>query len=687
MVFHASWITTHDFIDLKRLSMPQRAGEAAPASAFENYHVYYRRAFDLREVEGRYTVNISADDYYKLTVNGVFIGQGPAPAYPDRYRYNTYDITSALRTGENVIGVHVYYQGLVNRVWNSGDNRQGLIMDMMQDGHFLLGTDASWTYACAAAYQSGGVTGANTIILENIDFRQMQKGWNLPGYDGKGWAHAVVDTHDDHIFAYPEPTPPLDVYKVQPQSVVKIAPGQFFLDFGQEITGQFYGVFQGQAGQQVTILCGEETEGPQQARFEMRCNCTYREILTLSGGTDELLFYDYKAFRYVNIQSELDNIDPGSFAAIVRHHPFDDDYCRLESAEPLLSGIWEICKNGVKYGTQESIIDCPSREKGQYLGDFTVSGPAHLYLTGDTAFYKKTLMDFAASCRICDGMLAVAPGSFHQEIADFSLQFPLQILNYYRYTRDLDTVAQLYPAVHNILTYFAAYRREDGLLSGVCGKWNLVDWPDNLRDGYDADLSDPPPSGICHNVLNAFYIGALEAANKLQSLLGMHGLYDTRELKAAFLSAFYLKDKKLFKDREQSSHCALHSNVLPVFFGFAPAEALDNIRDFILSKGLCCGVQFSYFVLKALARLGAYEKEYRLLINQTEHSWANMLREGATTCFEAWGKDQKWNTSLCHPWASAPIIAMIEDLNGKDFFPAKIRFSTASAQSSTGGGN
>ena len=41
-----------------------------------------------------------------------------------------------------------------------------------------------------------------------------------------------------------------------------------------------------------------------------------------------------------------------------------------------------------------------------------------------------------------------------------------------------------------------------------------------------------------------------------------------------------------------------------------------------------------------------------------------MLKEGATTCFEAWGKDQKWNTSLCHPWASAPIPVLIEDIIG-----------------------
>ena len=82
----------------------------------------------------------------------------------------------------------------------------------------------------------------------------------------------------------------------------------------------------------------------------------------------------------------------------------------------------------------------------------------------------------------------------------------------------------------------------------------------------------------------------------------------------------------------------------------------------IEEKGLCCGVQFSYFVLKACSELGDRELEYRLLTNETENSWMNMLREGATTTFEAWGKEMKDNTSLCHPWATAPIIAITEDL-------------------------
>ena len=40
----------------------------------------------------------------------------------------------------------------------------------------------------------------------------------------------------------------------------------------------------------------------------------------------------------------------------------------------------------IKYGTQEILPDCPTREKVQYLGDFCVPGRAQAILTGDTTY-------------------------------------------------------------------------------------------------------------------------------------------------------------------------------------------------------------------------------------------------------------------------------------------------------------
>ena len=53
-----------------------------------------------------------------------------------------------------------------------------------------------------------------------------------------------------------------------------------------------------------------------------------------------------------------------------------------------------------------------------------------------------------------------------------------------------------------------------------------------------------------------------------------------------------------------------------------------------------------------------------LILSDHRFSWGTMLKQGATTCFEVWGKEYKWNTSLCHPWASSPISILVEDVMG-----------------------
>ena len=71
------------------------------------------------------------------------------------------------------------------------------------------------------------------------------------------------------------------------------------------------------------------------------------------------------------------------------------------------------------------------------------------------------------------------------------------------------------------------------------------------------------------------------------------------------------------------------------------------------------GVYMAYFTLAALVKCGEQKLAEELALD--EGAWRLMLAEGATTTFEAWGKEQKWNTSLFHPWATAPVIVFAKD--------------------------
>mgnify|MGYP000632860649 FL=1 len=190
-----------------------------------------------------------------------------------------------------------------------------------------------------------------------------------------------------------------------------------------------------------------------------------------------------------------------------------------------------------------------------------------------------------------------------------------------------------------------------------------MDWPENLRDGYDFDLSRPVVAPGCHNVINALYIGAVKMVSGMEQILGLPLSYDAEALKRSYISSFFSEETGLFTDRPYSSHSSLHSNIYPLFYDLCPEGTEQKIADFLVEKGMRCGVLVSYFYLRALARAGRYGEVYRAVVNESEYGWINMLREGATACWEAWGKDQKWNTSLCH-LAGAPISVLIEETCG-----------------------
>jgi alpha-L-rhamnosidase len=668
-VWEAQWIKDPQFKRMTPISLYHKElAESSPVIHIEDlqhHHMLVRKVFELnpQNIKKAY-LDITADDYYKLYVNGKFVAQGPAQNYHFHYYYNRLDIKDFLRLGVNVIAVHVYYQGLVNRAYNSGDYRQGLLAEVVVDDQLVVKTDGTWKYGLAKEYlKKEEPFGYFTQFPEHMDYRLSVPGWRNPDFNDMDWPFAETDATADYSLVL-QPTPVLSVYELKPMQVKKLGLGHYFIDFGCEITGQLKMRVGGKAGDMIEVRCGEELDDAGAAvRFDLRCNCTYKESLILSGRTEDLASYDYKGFRYAEVLGPEGAVDAEHITAVVRHYPFDDTSCVFDCSDKLLNDIFNMCKNGVKYGSQENYVDCPTREKGQYLGDNTIIGHSHMLLCGDLRLFRKAIHQYALSSAVCPGLMAVVPGNYMQEIADFSLQWPLQLLMYYQHSGDLEFLQEMLPYAEEVLAYFKQYDRGDGLLHEVKDKWNLVDWPEGLRDDYEFDLSKPVGSG-CHNVINAFYYGCLQTVNEIRKLAGISFYDETSQLKERFLNVFYNSETKLFVDAEGSLHSSLHANMLPLLFGLTPDDAVEHTIALIKERRLSCGVYMAYFLLKALAKAGEYELIYDLISAEDKRSWGNMVKEGATTCFEAWGKDQKWNTSLCHPWASAPIAVLIEDIIG-----------------------
>ncbi len=647
----ADFIVPKRFADLRPVDYLCREQECRPVELpdeLKNLHMIYRYRFSVK-TQMPVTLRITADDYYKLYINGLFVGQGPAQGYHYSYNWNEYDITPYLQDGENEIVAQVYYQGLINHAYQSGDRRMGLLAAAFQEGSFLFGTEEGWDCALWDGYTMTHTMGYDTIIAENVDLRKQLQ------------FEKCAKAQGEYSFCH-TPATPLSVYSQEPARISQI-PGGYLYDFGGEITGVLSLRILGKAGQRVRILCGEELcDSPEQVRYDMRCNSRCEEFIILAEGENAYCQYEYRGFRYAAVLPDK-GAEILEVHAQVQHYPFDDTYCQLETDSDVLKAVWDMCKRSVKYGCQETYIDCPTREKGQYVGDMLITSRAQVILTGDTSLLKKALGDVMQSSKISQGLMAVTPSGLMQEIADYSLQVPLLALWHYERTGDRQFLKENLTVCENMLAHFAQFARPDGLLEDVTDQWNLVDWPENLRDGYDFPLAQPMEKGSgCHNVLNAFYVGCVATVEKICEILGVGHGHRAEALRQAFNKEFFNEKTGLYTDSAHTEHSSLHSNVIPLFYGLCEPEQKQRLADFIVEKKLCCGVYMAYFLLKALCRAGRTRDALALILSTEENSWYNMIRQGATTCFEAWGKEQKWNTSLCHPWASAPISLLAEDI-------------------------
>lgn len=653
------FISHHDFADLAPLPVFRK--EHAPAEGavhpveLQNKHILYRRRVEIGRFS-RAVLRISADDYYKLYINGRYVTEGPAPSYPHAYFYNEIDVTDYLAEGMNVIAVHTYYQGLCNRVWVSGDLRQMLWCALLLDGERVLVSDESWRCTYHSGYTSCGKIGYDTAFAECYDSSSPEDRFYEVEFDDDSWEFARINTTGGWNLIL-QASRQLAVYPIRPDLCEATERG-LFLSFPTEAVGRLVVKAHGRKGDEVILRFGEELAADGAVRYEMRCNCRYEEKWILSGGDDLLHPFDCKAFRYAElIFPQSVEIDDAWME--VRHYPYQKRY-EYKTDNENLRKVLDLCENTVKLGTQEHYIDCPTREKGAYLGDMMVSGRAHAILTGDTTLLKQVAESFARTSFICPGLMAVSGCAYMQEIADYSLEFPALLAWIYSVDGDLDFLRRAEPWATGVYEHFRQFQRPDGLLENVTDKWNLVDWPANLRDGYDFPLANPIGEGL-HNVINALWYGLKLALCEIYEILGKSADLGAERTKSAFLETFYRPETGLFDDSALSHHATVHSQIFPLLFGIGCEDEALKVRlvNCIGAKKLTSmGVYMAYFALAALKNAG--EGTLCEALATDRGAWLNMLAEGATVTFEAWGKDQKWNTSLFHPWATAPLIVFCD---------------------------
>ena len=641
------WITDEAFAELEPIDVfhRERARHDIKNDAErQNSHILFRRTFRLDEPPSSAEMTVTADDSYKLYINGVFVNEGPAPSYHDEYGYDVIDVGKYLCIGENTVAVHTYYQGLINRVCQSGDRRHGLCLLLTCGGKTVIESDESFLCRRHSGYTATGKAGYDTQFLQRYDSRSDEDGFERPGFDDSGWEHARTKINDDHILTKRRGEM-LTFEHIVPEKVI-YGENSIFIDFGAVYVGYLTAQARGAEGEIVRIRCGQELDADGNVRYALRANCTYDEEWILSGKNDTLCQYDYKSFRYVQITTENGAAVTG-IGLTARHHEFT-----LKAAlrkeyrdDPDIKKVFDLCVRSQRYGVQELPMDCMEREKGTYLGDGCYTSFCNYILTGNDALLKRFIDDAFAGRRITDTLMSCLNCSFMQEIAEYPLILIQLLLWHYRVSKEE------YLKLNRERAYelIEAYRRSetDGIL-GDTDQWCVTEWPANFRDGYAVNNDGNKPLPEPHVVMNAYYINAVRAVNEIFRLTDGTVYRDEGPLIKAFTDAFYDKDKHLFRDGVRSAHISFIGNAFPFGFGLCGDPVFyENMIGMYTERGVTATSLFATFpLLTGFVRLGRYDLIRDAL--KDKKAWLNMIAEGATATFECWNRDGKWNTSLFH---------------------------------------
>ena len=163
---------------------------AAGDGKVKNAYFYFRKCFTLDTPSEGYRLYIAADTRYQLFINDRFIGRGAPQSQPFFQYYDEYDVSDALKAGDNCVAI------IVNHVGHMDDTRGGLLAELVDgDGQTVLATNQDWRVTRSAAWQERTYfVGMNqtTPYQEFFDARRVPEGWTQVEFNDAGWSKAII---------------------------------------------------------------------------------------------------------------------------------------------------------------------------------------------------------------------------------------------------------------------------------------------------------------------------------------------------------------------------------------------------------------------------------------------------------------------------------------------------------------
>jgi len=668
-----------------------------------NYGVYlFRKELIINAKPEKYIIHISADNRYKLYINGKYVCNGPARGYLFKWNFESLNIADYLHSGKNTICA-VVWDFSNSRPLAQMSGQTGLIIQGNSTVESAINTDSSWIVFNDIAYKPVPVNINQYFVAgDGEEFNAEKHPWNWMENDYAAllqWKQAKeAETvkpvgcfgewggasshllHQREIPLMEEKTQRL--FSIRRSSITNIPDGflkgkssltlspnsktKILLD--QNVLTTAYPVVAFSKGKSSKIkitysesLFDKNGEKGNRNEIENKEIIGNSDIVICDGGNNrsyQTLWW--RAFRYIELEIETKD-EPlllNDIYSIFTAYPFKEK-ASFKSNNPVLNDIWTVGWRTQRLCGNETFFDCPYYEQLQYIGDARIQALVSTYVSGDSRLAKNAIATLHESQLPFGITQSRYPSNQTQIIPTFSLVWVTMVYDYWMLNGDSTFIKSMIPGIMGTLDWFKARIDTSGMM-GPVEWWNFVDWVNSK------DWERGAPSAITNgnsSIVSLQYVYTLEKAAKIFEAFKMNDIalaykQTATSIKKAVYQKCFSPDKGLIADSPEKKSFSQHANALAIITNTFPektdkSKVLNTIlNDVEVAQST---LYFSFYLFEALDNAGETDKFIGLL-----KPWKKMLDNGLTTFAETPDPTR----SDCHAWSASPVYYFLSLIAG-----------------------
>ena len=664
---------------------------------------HFRRNVDLSEKPEKFLVHVTADNRYRLFVNGKHVGLGPSRGDKLHWQYETYDLAPYLQSGRNIIAAQVWNLGDKGPVAQMTIGRTAFLMQGNTERESAVNTNTgTWKVFRNRAFALIPVTGKDVYgyyavgATDSIYAERFPWGWEKESFDVSAWkTPAHVAGASPLYYAYehgeadggltPRTIPMMEEklerlsrvvrsegFKVEDgflsnRKTLVIPPntqGSILIDQTWLTTAYPEMRVSGGKGSTIAVAYAEalvDEEGKKGNRNETTNKklVGYYDVFVPDGTNDRVfrpLWYRTYRFIELRIQTGSEPLRIHDFYGMFTAYPFEEKGS-FSSSDPALTNIWDVGWRTARLCANETYYDCPYYEQLQYVGDTRIQALLSLYVSGDDRLMRNALTLFDQS-RLPEGITQSRyPTEIAQMIPPFSLFWVDMVHDYLKFRDDPEFVRDFLPGIRSTLSWYEDHLDDRDILSNM-GWWNFVDWADEFERGVPEGAKEYDGTSI----ISLQLVYALDRAAEIfdhyeRDHEALYYRTQADAIRRAVYEHCYDSERNLFADTPDKKHFSQHANVMAILTDAIPQNQQADLMKRILSEKslIQCSLYFRFYLMNALKKAGMAEEYLDHL-----DIWKEMLAQGLTT-FPEKADDPR---SDCHAWSSSPMIEFLATVCG-----------------------